>query len=76
MEALGFPVEARNYVPHITVAKNKLSSKNYPNVLLFLNSTYDPIDLEVDRVQFLHSETMSSETIYTLIKSFPLEENF
>ena len=76
MEALGFPVEARSCVPHITVAKISYPQKTTPNVSLFLNSTYDPIDLEVDRVQFLHSETMSSETIYTLIKSFPLGENF
>ena len=75
MEALGFPVEARNYIPHVTVAKISYPQKITPNVSLFLNSTYDPIDLEVDRVQFLHSETMSSETIYTLIKSFPLGEN-
>ena len=76
MEALGFPVEARNYVPHVTVAKISYPQKITLDVSLFLNSTYDPIDLEVDRVQFLHSETMSSETIYTLIKSFPLGENF
>ena len=74
MKVLGFPVETRDRVPHITVAKISYPQKTTPNASLFLNSTYDPIDLEVDRVQFLYSETMSSETIYTLIKTFPLGE--
>ena len=74
MKILGFPVDPKNYFPHITVAKIRYPQKTTPDVSLFLNSTYDPIVLEVDRVQFLHSETLLSETIYTLIKSFPLGE--
>ena len=74
MDNLGFPKEQNDYHPHITLAKIKYPQKITPDISLFLNSTYDPIVLEVDRVQFFSSELLPSGTIYTLIKSFPLGE--
>ena len=57
--------------PHITLARIKYPQKYTPNIDLFLKSSYDPIDLSLDRVQFFASELLPSGTIYTLLKTFP-----
>ncbi len=75
LEKLGFPKEKQDYFPHITLARIKYPQKNTPDVKLFLDSTYDPIDFPIDRVQFLCSELLTNGTVYSLLKSFPLGES-
>ena len=75
LEEYGFPVEEMDYNPHITIARIKYPQKITPDVSLFLNSTFDPIQFPIDRVQFLSSELVSTGVVYTLIKSFPLGES-
>ena len=74
LENLGFPKINQEFIPHITVAKIKYPQKYTPDISEFLNSSYDPIDFTVDRVQFLSSELLPSGTLYTLLGSFPLGE--
>ena len=74
MDQLGFSREEQDYFPHITLARVKYPQKYTPDVSIFLNSTYDPIDFKVDRVQFLSSELLPTGTVYTLLGSFPLGE--
>ena len=75
LHRLGFPMEDKEYYPHITIARIKYPQKKTPDVNLFLKSTYDPIVFTVDRVQFLASELLKTGTIYTKLKSFPLGES-
>ena len=75
LKGYGFPVEEMDYNPHITIARIKYPQKITPDVSLFLNSTFDPIQFPIDRVQFLSSELISTGVVYTLIKSFPLGES-
>ena len=74
LEKLGFPKDHCDFFPHITLARIKYPQKYTPNIDLFLKSSYDPIDLTLDRVQFFASELLPSGTIYTLLKTFPLGE--
>lgn len=74
MDQLGFSREEQDYFPHVTLARVKYPQKYTPDVSIFLNSTYDPIDFKVDRVQFLSSELLPTGTVYTLLGSFPLGE--
>ena len=62
------------FFPHITLARIKYPQPHTPNIDLFLKSSYDPIDLSLDRVQFFSSELLPSGAIYTLLKTFPLGE--
>ena len=75
LKGYGFPLEEMDYNPHITIARIKYPQKITPDVSLFLNSTFDPIQFPINRVQFLSSELVSTGVVYTLIKSFPLGES-
>ena len=72
---LGFPKERIEFKPHITLARIKYPQKYTPDIDLFLNSSYDPIDFSLDRVQFFSSELLPSGAVYTLLQSFPLGES-
>ena len=74
METIGFPLNDEEYFPHVTLARIKYPQKFTPDISTFLNSSYDPIDFKVDRVQFLSSELLPTGTLYTLLGSFPLGE--
>ena len=74
MENIGFPLNDDEYFPHVTMARIKYPQKFTPDISTFLNSSYDPIDFKVDRVQFLSSELLPTGTLYTLLGSFPLGE--
>jgi len=73
-ELYGFPKETFDFKPHITIARIKYPQKIEPKLDIFLNSSFDPIEFPVNRVQFLTSELLPSGVVYTLIKSFPLGE--
>ena len=75
LESLGFSVDNQEYFPHITIAKIKYPQKHTPDLSQFSNSYYDPIVFNVDRVQFLSSELLSSGAVHNLLKSFPLGES-
>ena len=75
LESLGFPRTDRDFSPHITLARIKYPQKHTPNVDPFLKSSYDPIDLPVDRVQFFSSELLPTGAVYTILKTFPLGES-
>ena len=75
MEKIGFPREKNKLIPHITLARIKYPQAYTPDIDLFLKSSYDPIDLYLDRVQFFASELLPSGAIYTLLKTFPLGES-
>ena len=75
MEKLGFPRAHKKFYPHITIARIKYPQKLTPDIQIFLKSHYDPIDLTVDRVQFLASELLKTGALYSTIKSFPLGES-
>ena len=74
LDLLGFPKEKQGYTPHITLARIKYPQKWTPDISTFLNSSYDPIDFPIDRVQYFSSELLPSGTVHTLLKSFPLGE--
>ncbi len=73
-EKIDIEKDRYGFFPHITLARIKYPQTHTPNIDLFLKSSYDPIDLSLDRLQFFSSELLPSGAIYTLIKTFPLGE--
>lgn len=73
-KSYGFPIDNYGFKPHVTIARIKYPQKHEPNIDTFFNSSFDPIEFSVNRVQFLTSELLPSGVVYTLIKSFPLGE--
>ena len=72
---LGFAKDTKLLTPHITIAKINYPQKITPDVSIFLKSSYDVIDLNVNRLQFFSSEILSNGAIYSLLKTFPLGES-
>ena len=75
LEKIDIPKDQNDFFPHITLARIKYPQTHTPDIDLFLKSSYDPIDLSLDRVQFFASELRPSGAIYTLLKTFPLGES-
>ena len=75
LEKIDIPKDQNDFFPHITLARIKYPQTHTPDIDLFLKSSYDPIDLSLDRVQFFASELLPSGAIYTLLKTFPLGES-
>ena len=73
-EKIDIEKDRNDFFPHITLARIKYPQTHTPDIDLFLKSSYDPIDLSLDRVQFFSSELLPSGSIYTLLKTFPLGE--
>ena len=72
---IGFAKENKLLTPHITIAKINYSQKATPDVNIFLKSSYDVIDLNVNRLQLFSSELLSNGAVYSLLKTFPLGES-
>ena len=75
LEKIDVQKDRNNFFPHITLATIKYPQAYTPDIDLFLKSSYDPIDLSMDRVQFFASELLPSGSIHTLLKTFPLGES-
>jgi len=75
LEKIDIPKDRNDFFPHITLARIKYPQTHTPDIDLFLKSSYDPIDLSLDRMQFFASELLPSGAIYTLLKTFPLGES-
>ncbi len=71
---IGFSKERKEFIPHITIARIPYPQKVIPDVDMFLKSSYDVIDLDIDRMQFFSSELLPNGAIYSLLKTFPLGE--
>jgi len=74
LSKIGFSKDKKIFIPHITIARINYPQNITPDIDLFLKSSYDVIDLEVDRVQFFSSELYSNGAIYSLLKTFPIGE--
>jgi len=74
LEIIDIEKDRNDFFPHITLARIKYPQTHTPDIDLFLKSSYDPIELCLDRVQFFSSELLPSGAIYTLLKTFPLGE--
>mgnify|MGYP005749389809 FL=1 len=75
LEKINIPKDRNDFFPHITLARIKYPQTHTPDIDFFLKSSYDPIDLSLDRMQFFTSELLPSGAIYTLLKTFPLGES-
>ncbi len=67
LEQHGFPAEPQQYTPHITLARIKYPPKHTPDIESFLQTTYEPINMMINRVQFLRSELFPNGPVYSIL---------
>jgi len=67
LNPLGFPKDEKKYHPHITIARAKYPQKKTPDILTFLNTSFDPIPFPIKKVQFISSELFPNGPVYTIL---------
>ena len=75
MEKLGFPLDENEFIPHITLARIKYPPKDTPDVSNYINTSYDPIKFNINRIRFMSSELFPNGPIYSILGTHFLGEN-
>jgi len=74
LEKLGFPIDGSEYTPHITLARVKYPPKDIPEINNFINTSYEPIKFNVNRIRFMSSELFPNGPIYSILGTHFLGE--
>ncbi|MFQ6611554.1 MAG: RNA 2',3'-cyclic phosphodiesterase [Fidelibacterota bacterium] len=69
LEPLGFLVEEKSFVPHLTIARIRYPQKKTPDITSFLNISFDPIPVAVNKIQFISSELFSNGPVYSILST-------
>lgn len=75
LEKLGFPLEESKFIPHITLARIKYPPKDTPDISNFINTSYEPIKFNINRIRFMSSELFPNGPIYSILGTHFLGEN-
>lgn len=75
LEKIGFPIEDKDFIPHITLARIKYPPKDTPNISDFLNTNYEPIKFNISRIRFMSSELFPNGPIYSILGTHFLGNN-
>ncbi|MFQ6615560.1 MAG: RNA 2',3'-cyclic phosphodiesterase [Fidelibacterota bacterium] len=67
LESLGYPPEEREYSPHVTIGRIRYPQKVTPDVSDFLNSRYQSIVFDVQKVTFFQSDLVPGGPIYSVL---------
>ncbi len=75
LDKIGFPIEQKDFVPHITLARIKYPPKETPNITDYLNTDFEPINFNISRIRFMSSELFPNGSIYSILGTHFLGEN-
>ena len=64
---LGFPIQERKFIPHITLARIKYPQKHTPDVTQFLNTTFTELPMKISRINLMSSQLFSKGAVYTIL---------
>ena len=64
---LGFPIEEKIFIPHITIGRVSYPPKHTPDISNYLQTNYESIPISVTRVRFMCSELFPNGPIYSIL---------
>jgi len=67
LDPLGFPVQERKFIPHVTLARIKYPQKYTPDVTQFLNTTFVELPMKISRINLMSSQLFSKGAVYTIL---------
>ena len=67
MAIIGYPIEATEYYPHITIGRIRYPQKVTPNIGSFLSADYPPVEINVSNIRLYRSETLPGGSVYSLL---------
>ena len=53
LEPLGFPIEQRKYLPHITIARINNTQKNKLDISQFMNTTFTDLPMKIVKINLI-----------------------
>jgi len=77
LHRLGFPVEQRDFVPHLTLGRVKSPYRRNELSKLISNLTMQSFgQMEVSKIGIMGSQLTPKGAIYTTLREFPIEAHF
>jgi len=67
LDPLGFPIQERKFIPHVTLARIKYPQKHTPDVTQFLNTTFAELPMKISRINLMSSQLFSKGAVYTIL---------
>lgn len=74
LDSLGYPAETQEYKPHITIGRIKYPPNFTPDVSQYIQASFQPIPIRVDRFLLISSELQPTGPVYTNLQEFTLAE--
>ena len=75
LEPLGFPIQERKFIPHVTLARIKYPQKYTPDITQFLNTTFTELPMKISRINLISSQLFSKGAVYTILGTLFLVSN-
>ena len=69
LEPLGFPIERRKFLPHITIARINPNQKKKPNISNFLNTTFMELPMKIVKINLMQSQSFPKGSFYTILNT-------
>lgn len=73
LESLGFPIEEKEFKPHITIARVSYPPKSTPDITQFLNVGYEPISFNINRIRLMSSELLPEGAVHSILGTYFLK---
>jgi 2'-5' RNA ligase len=67
LEPLGFPIERRKFLPHITIARINPNQKKKPDISNFLNTTFMELPMKIAKINLMQSQSFPKGSFYTIL---------
>jgi len=69
LEPLGFPIERRKFLPHITIARINSNQKKKPDISNFLNTTFMELPMKIVKINLIQSQSFPKGSFYTILNT-------
>ena len=67
LKTLGYPIEKREFLPHITIARINPNQKKKPDISKFLNTTFMELPMRIAKISLIQSQSFSKGSFYTIL---------
>ena len=67
LKTLGYPIEKKEFFPHITIARINPNQKKKPDISKFLNTTFMELPMRIVKISVMQSQSFSKGSFYTIL---------